>query len=103
MVQDAGYSTYMVGKFLNGFTYKAVKKFGCPKVCSVWGGAAVMRASRVSGPTFRTRNVTPKPWRMFVCMQGWTVADPLIQDFTTDSEYEFSEDYPRVGEPLTSK
>eukprot|EP00198_Chlamydomonas_reinhardtii_P008375 XP_001697712.1 predicted protein [Chlamydomonas reinhardtii] len=63
-LQDAGYSTYMVGKFLNGFTYKAVKKFGCPK--------------------------------------GWTVADPLIQDFTTDSEYEFSEDYPRAPNYMTN-
>ncbi len=31
-IQGAGYNTYMVGKFLNGLTYKAVKKLGCPKV-----------------------------------------------------------------------
>ncbi|KAG2440647.1 hypothetical protein HYH02_010226 [Chlamydomonas schloesseri] len=63
-LQGAGYNTYMVGKFLNGFTYKAVKKLGCPK--------------------------------------GWTVADPLIQDFVSDEEYEFSEDYPRAPNYMTN-
>ncbi|KAG2487045.1 hypothetical protein HYH03_014291 [Edaphochlamys debaryana] len=63
-LQAAGYGTYGVGKFLNGFSLEFARANGCPRESLGWGGYGL----------------------------GWTVIDPITQE--KDDADEGSEDYP---------